>query len=245
MLVIPAIDLRGGKCVRLVQGDYGRETVFGDDPVEMALRWAGEGAERIHLVDLDGARSRGDNQSSIRSLVSALGSLPAPGVETQLGGGIRTVEAAGAWLEAGVDRVILGTVAAERPRVLKEAAGAWPGRVWAGIDARGGRVALEGWTRESALEAVELARRCQELGAAGVVYTDIERDGTGAGVNLEQTSRLAAAISIPVLASGGVASIADVLALKGLAGGAIEGVVVGRALYDGSLNLEELIVAAG
>jgi phosphoribosylformimino-5-aminoimidazole carboxamide ribotide isomerase len=244
VLILPAIDIRGGRCVRLVQGDYSRETVFADDPAAMAERWLAEGAEAIHIVDLDGAR---DGEATNREAVIAIlraAMLAGRGVVTELGGGIRTLVDVERWLEAGLTRVIVGTAAVEDPNFVGEAARLWPGRVWVGIDARGGKVATRGWMETTSVDAVELARDMEMRGAAGIVFTDIERDGTGRGVSVESTARLAEALSIPVVASGGVHSADDVLRIRKVASSGIEGVIVGRALYDGGVTLAELLAAA-
>jgi len=250
VLVVPAIDIRGGKCVRLYQGDYGRETVFGDDPAAMALRWAREGARAIHLVDLDGARSgHTENRQAVVAILETIrgferGQTDGTRIMTDLGGGIRDLAAVREWLSAGLDRVILGTAAVEDPDLVSRAAEHFPGRVWVGIDARGGRVAVSGWTAASDVDAVELARQVEGRGAAGIIYTDIDRDGTGRGVNVPATAALADCLSIPVYASGGVRTASDVAELRKAAGRGIEGVIVGRALYDGAVTLSELLEAA-
>ena len=244
MLIVPAIDIRDGKCVRLVQGDYDRETVFSADPAAMARRWLAEGARALHLVDLDGARSgTSDNRTAVEEILQVVSDHDGE-VETELGGGIRDLAGVSYWLEAGVGRVILGTVAVTDPAVVEAAAARFPGRVWVGIDARQGRAAVDGWTTDTAVDAFELARRCQGQGAAGIVYTDIERDGTSGGINVEATARLAAGLSIPVFASGGVSSLGDIERLGGPEGEGIAGVIVGRALYDGTLALSDLLEAA-
>ena len=249
MLIVPAIDIRGGKCVRLVQGDYARETVFSEDPAAMARRWIGEGARALHLVDLDGAKQGSvANRAAVEAIVSAVRDAAERPVLVELGGGIRDVDACGRWLDAGLDRVILGTIAVRDPDVVSAAAKRFPGRIWVGLDARDGKVAVAGWTEATVLEAVPFARDMERRGAAGIIYTDIERDGTGRGVNAEATAALARAVDIPVVASGGVASTKDVERL--VARGSdrdhrIAGVVVGRALYDGSVTLAELLRAAG
>jgi len=244
MLIVPAIDIRRGKCVRLLRGDYARETVYGDDPAAMALRWVDEGARTLHLVDLDGARSgRSDNETAVKAVLDALASRPGPHVTTELGGGIRAVDAIARWLDAGLDRVILGTVAVTEPDIVSRASERFPGRVWVGIDARDGNVAVAGWETGTQTGAVELARAVERRGAAGIIYTDIERDGTRTGVNAEATARLASAVGIPVFASGGVGSAADIAALRAVRG-EIAGVIVGRALYDGATTLAELLAEA-
>ncbi len=236
MLIIPAIDLRGGKCVRLLRGDYDQETVYGDDPVAMGRRWVDEGATFLHVVDLDGAlHGQAINGTAIAVLCSSL-SIP-----IQVGGGVRTVERAGALLGLGVDRVIFGTAALEQPQIVADACRRFAGRIAVGIDARHGKVAVKGWTETSAVEAVDLARRMQDAGAARIIYTDIGRDGTQEGVNVEATAALAAALEIPVIASGGVGTLSHIEALLPYESQGIEGVVVGRALYTGAVQLHEAI----
>ena len=244
MLILPAIDIRGGRCVRLVQGDYARETVFADDPAAMAERWLGEGAAAIHIVDLDGAR---DGAATNRAAVEGILRVAAASgraVLTELGGGIRDLAGIEGWLEAGLSRVIVGTAAVREPGLVSDAAARWPGRVWVGIDARGGKVAVQGWLETTGVDAIDLARDMQDRGAAGIVFTDIDRDGTGAGVSVESTARLAEALAIPVVASGGVHSTGDVARLRKVAASGIEGVIVGRALYDGAVTLAALLAAA-
>jgi phosphoribosylformimino-5-aminoimidazole carboxamide ribotide isomerase len=248
VVIIPAIDIRGGKCVRLLRGDYGRETVFGDDPRAMAERWLGEGARALHIVDLDSARDPGsDNASAVSAIIDAVerhrraaGGAP---IVTELGGGIRDLDSVEAWLSRGLTRVVLGTAAVESPELVNEASIAFAGRIWIGIDARGGKVAVSGWTADTEVDAVDLARDVEERGAAGVIYTNIDRDGTGLGVDHESTARLAQQLRIPVIASGGVSSVDDVRSLR-THGASIAGVIVGRALYDGAVSLHELSDAA-
>ena len=236
--------------MRLVQGDYARETVFGDDPAQMAERWLAEGARALHVVDLDGARAGSSgNRRAVEAILARVAERSRrAGVErptVELGGGIRTVRKAGNWLRCGVDRVILGTAAAEDPDIVRRACKRFPGRVWVGIDARAGMVAVSGWTRVTSMSAVEFAREVAERGAAGIVYTDIERDGTGGGVNLEHTLEIARAVPVPVIASGGVRSVDDVRRLRKLEPEGVVGVIVGRALYDGAVTLGELLEEAG
>jgi phosphoribosylformimino-5-aminoimidazole carboxamide ribotide isomerase len=237
VLIFPAIDLRGGQCVRLKQGDYAQETVFGADPAAMAHRWVEQGASFLHLVDLDGARQgRPVNGPSVQAIVAAAG------VPCQLGGGLRTethLEEALGW---GVARVILGTRALHDPDGCAALCRRFPGRVALGIDARGGRVSTEGWLRDSDTLAVDLAHRAAAWGVAAIIYTDIQRDGMLAGANVEATAELARAVpGVPVVASGGVTSLEDVarLARAGLAG-----CIVGRALYEGRLDLPAAIELA-
>jgi phosphoribosylformimino-5-aminoimidazole carboxamide ribotide isomerase len=240
MDVIPAIDLLAGRCVRLHQGDYGQVTTFSDDPLTQALDWQRQGAQRLHVVDLDGAR-RGEpvNDAVVRSITAAL-SIP-----VQLGGGVRTGERAEQLLELGLDRVILGTLAVEEPAVVCRLAERHPGRIVVGIDAREGRVATRGWLRDSTLEATELARRFEGTGVAALITTDIATDGTLAGPNLDFLRAMATASSLPVIASGGVGSLSDLLSLLSLAPLGVVGVVLGRALYDGRVDLGEALQAIG
>ena len=236
MLILPAIDLRGGQCVRLRQGDYAQETVFGDDPAAMALRWVEQGATYLHLVDLDGARQgRPVNGESVRRIMEAAR------VPCQLGGGLRSEEHIAEVLGWGVERVILGTRAFQSPDWLEAVCRRFPGRVCLGIDARAGRVAVEGWQHVSERTALDLARQCAGWPLAAIVYTDISRDGMLKGPNVEATAELAAAVRVPVLASGGVTSLDDVarLARRGL-----HGCVIGRALYEGRLDLAAAITVA-
>lgn len=238
MLIVPAIDLKGGRCVRLLRGDMSAETVYGDDPVKVGLRWVAEGGTYLHVVDLDAAVSGStENHAVIADLCR---SLPIP---IEVGGGVRTVERAVELIALGADRVILGTVALTQPEVLRRASAELPGRVAVGIDARDGRVAIKGWTETSAETAVELARRCAEAGACRVIYTDIARDGTQEGVNVEATAQLAEALAIPVTASGGVGSLADIEALRRREASGIDAVIVGRALYTGAVRLRDAVAA--
>ncbi|MBI4496092.1 MAG: 1-(5-phosphoribosyl)-5-[(5-phosphoribosylamino)methylideneamino]imidazole-4-carboxamide isomerase [Deltaproteobacteria bacterium] len=239
MLIIPALDLAGGKCVRLIQGDFSRETVFGPDPEAMARRWINGGARYLHLVDLDGAR---EGIPRNREVIGAI--LEGSPIPVQVGGGIRDLKAAAHYLEAGARRVILGTAAFADPFFLTEACRRWPGQVAAGIDARAGRVALSGWTRQADISAVELARRCEEAGAAVIVYTDILRDGTGRGLNLSATGEMARLLTIPLIASGGISALQDIRDLLPLEKDGVCGVIVGRALYTGTLRLREALALA-
>ena len=240
MDVIPAIDLLEGRCVRLHQGDYNQVTTFSEHPLTQALEWQRQGASRLHLVDLDGARSGEPvNDAAVRALTAAL-SIP-----VQLGGGVRTSERAEQLLELGLDRVILGTVAVEEPEMVWRLAERYPGQIVVGIDARDGRVATRGWLEDSTLEATEVARRFEGSGVAALITTDIATDGTLAGPNLTFLRTMAQATSLPVIASGGVGSLSDVLSLLVLAPLGVEGVVIGRALYDGRLDLREALQAIG
>lgn len=236
MQIYPAIDLRGGQCVRLRQGDYAQETVFGADPAAMARQWVEQGATFLHLVDLDGAKEgRPVNGASVRAIVAAAG------VPCQLGGGLRTREHIDEALSWGVTRVVIGTRALHAPGWLEEMCAAFPGKIVLGIDARDGKVATQGWLDVSTMGALDLARACAKLPLAALVYTDISRDGMMQGANVEAMAEMAAAVPLPVIASGGVTTLDDVrrLARRGLAGG-----IVGRALYEGQLTLRDILAAA-
>jgi phosphoribosylformimino-5-aminoimidazole carboxamide ribotide isomerase len=233
MIIYPAIDLRGGRCVRLQQGDYTRETVFGDDPTAMAQRWVDLGASWLHLVDLDGAKEgRPVNGECVRSIIRATG------VPCQLGGGLRTEADVAAALSWGVSRVILGTRALREPGWLEKLARKYPGKVVLGLDARDGRVATDGWLNVSEVTAADLARRCADWPLAAVVYTDIRKDGMLAGPDLDGLAALTAAVPLPVIASGGVTTLADVRALCQLR---VAGCIIGRALYEGRLDLSQVL----
>jgi phosphoribosylformimino-5-aminoimidazole carboxamide ribotide isomerase len=233
MRVIPAIDLRGGLCVRLHQGDYGRETVFGDDPEAIAARWETDGASLIHLVDLDGAKSgRPVNVEPVQRIVKRVS------VPCQLGGGVRDEATISEWLVAGLDRVVVGTQALRDPEWFRVMARAYPGRLVLGLDAREGKVATQGWLETSTVVAASLAVQFEDLPLAAIVYTDIARDGTLEGPNLEATRALAERVRTPVIASGGVGSLKD---LERLAALPIVGSIVGRALYEGRFSLAEAI----
>jgi phosphoribosylformimino-5-aminoimidazole carboxamide ribotide isomerase len=240
MQIIPAIDLLDGHCVRLHQGDYSQVTRFSDDPVAQARRWQEQGATRLHLVDLDGARSGEPvNDAAVRAITAAL-TIP-----VQLGGGVRSAERAEELLACGLDRVILGTVALERPELVGELAARHPGRIVVGIDARNGKVATRGWIEESGTDATALARRFAGSGIAAIISTDIATDGTLAGPNLEALRAMAEASSVPVIASGGVGSLEHLLSLLSLEPLGVDGVILGRALYDGRVNLADALRAVG
>jgi phosphoribosylformimino-5-aminoimidazole carboxamide ribotide isomerase len=239
MILFPAIDLKGGQCVRLVKGDMAQATVFNTDPADQARQFASAGAEWLHLVDLDGAfAGEPVNQPAVESILSAT-ALP-----VQLGGGIRDMARIETWLEKGVTRIILGTVALKNPDLVRQACRTFPGKIAVGIDAKGGKVAVEGWAETSELTALDLARRFEDAGVAAIIYTDIDRDGLLQGVNVAATTELAAALAIPVIASGGVSSLEDIEKLLDVLpqsrahGGGIVGVISGRAIYDGRLDLK-------
>jgi phosphoribosylformimino-5-aminoimidazole carboxamide ribotide isomerase len=239
MLIVPAIDLKGGKCVRLLRGEMSAETIYGDDPVAMGRRWVSEGGAYLHVVDLDGAvTGLAVNAAAIAALCQA---LPIP---IEVGGGVRSVARAAELLELGADRVIFGTAALAQPEVVREACRRFPGRIAVGIDARDGKVAVQGWTETSETTAIELARQVEQFGACRVIYTDISRDGTQQGVNVAATRAVAEAIAIPVTASGGVGSIDDVRALMACGVAGIDAVIVGRALYTGAVRLADAIAVA-
>jgi phosphoribosylformimino-5-aminoimidazole carboxamide ribotide isomerase len=231
MILFPAIDLKDGQCVRLRQGLMSEATVFGDDPAAQALAFERTGFRYLHVVDLNGAFEGAPvNAAAVRSILGAI-TMP-----MQLGGGIRRMAQIEAWLAAGVTRVILGTVAVRDPALVRDAAKAFPGRVAVGIDAKDGRVAIEGWAETSELTAAELARRFEDAGVAAIIYTDISRDGLLTGLNLDATAALAREVSIPVIASGGLASIADIEQLVQPQYAMLGGAIAGRALYDGRLD---------
>jgi len=236
--LFPAIDLKAGACVRLRRGAMEEATVYGDDPAAQARAWEAAGFSWLHVVDLDGAfAGESRNAAAVRAILGAVT------VPVQLGGGIRSMAAIEAWLEAGVARVILGSAAAKDPGLTRSACRAFPGRVVLGIDAREGRVATEGWAETGTLSALELARRYGDAGAAAIVFTDIGRDGMLSGINLEATEALARAVPVPVIASGGAASVEDVRAVRASPAG-IAGMILGRALYDGRIAPAEALAAA-
>jgi phosphoribosylformimino-5-aminoimidazole carboxamide ribotide isomerase len=238
--LIPAIDLLGGECVRLSQGRYDAATVYDTDPGAVAERFAAQPLRRLHVVDLDGAKQgRPCNREPVQAILAAMGRVP-----IELGGGIRDLAAIEAWLGLGVDRVILGTVALRDPALVRDAAARFPGRIAVGIDAREGRVAVSGWLETSETEATTLAREFEDAGVAAIIYTDIARDGMGTGPNLDATVALARAVAIPIIASGGVGSIDDVRATAARAGDGVAGLIVGRALYDGSVDLAQALEVA-
>jgi phosphoribosylformimino-5-aminoimidazole carboxamide ribotide isomerase len=240
MQIIPAIDLLDGQCVRLHQGDYDQVTRFSSDPVAQALDWQRQGAERLHLVDLDGARTgQPVNDQVIKAITAALN------IPVQLGGGVRTAERAEELLACGLDRVILGTVAIEQPALVDDLAGRHPGRVVVGIDAKDGLVATRGWIETSSVQATDLAKRFAASGVAAIISTDIATDGTLAGPNRDALRAMAEASSVPVIASGGIGTLEDILSLLTIAPLGVTGVIVGRALYDGTVDLAEALQAVG
>lgn len=235
--LIPAIDLLGGRCVQLSQGRYEDPMVFDDDPARQAERFAAKPLRRLHVVDLDGAREGGPrNHSAVARIVAALGAVP-----VELGGGIRELAHVEAALGLGVERAVLGTAALRDPALVREAAAKFPGQVGVGIDARDGRVAVEGWLETSDALAVDVARSFEDAGVAALVYTDIERDGMGTGPNLDQTMKIVEAVSIPVIASGGVGCEADVERAVALAADGLAGLIVGTAIYKGEVDLDRAL----
>ena len=236
MILFPAIDLKDGQCVRLKLGDMEQVTVFNDDPAAQAIAFEDAGFEWLHLVDLNGAfEGRPVNAGAVEAILDAV-DIPA-----QLGGGIRDMRTIEGWLERGIRRVILGTVAVRDPDLVRQACRAFPGQVAIGIDARGGRVAVEGWAETSELTAIDLARRFEDAGAAAIIYTDIDRDGVLKGLNIPATLELARAVSIPVIASGGLASMDDIRRLLEPDCAILEGAISGRALYDGRIDWQEAL----
>jgi len=236
MILYPAIDLKDGQAVRLIHGDMEQSTVFNDDPAAQAMSFVNTGCEWLHLVDLNGAFAGTPvNAAPVEAILKTCK------VPTQLGGGIRDMATIEAWLDKGLTRVILGTVAVENPDLVREAARAFPNQVAVGIDARNGRVATKGWAEETDVMVTDLAKSFEDAGVAAIIYTDIMRDGAMGGPNIEATADLARAISIPIIASGGVSSLADLKALK--ATNVISGAISGRALYDGAIDLSEALKA--
>ncbi|MBN1472754.1 MAG: 1-(5-phosphoribosyl)-5-[(5-phosphoribosylamino)methylideneamino]imidazole-4-carboxamide isomerase [Syntrophaceae bacterium] len=236
MIIIPAIDIKDGKCVRLAQGKFDRVTTYGDNPVEMALRWMKEGAERIHIVDLDGSVAGKPRNADIILEIAKTVDVP-----VQLGGGIRNMETIEFYLSRGVSSVILGTTALQNENIVRNACGEFPDKIILGIDALNGHVAVRGWTQTTEKNAIDLARQYEDCQMKAIVYTDIERDGMSTGVNIEATKAMARAVCIPVIASGGVASMADIEGLLAIDDGEVYGVIIGRALYNGAISLEEAI----
>ncbi|WP_112324007.1 1-(5-phosphoribosyl)-5-[(5-phosphoribosylamino)methylideneamino]imidazole-4-carboxamide isomerase [Oceanibium sediminis] len=235
MILYPAIDLKGGQCVRLYKGDMEQATVFGDDPAAQARTFQDAGCKWLHLVDLDGAFAGAPRNAEAVEAILAATSIPA-----QLGGGIRDMAGIEAWLDKGLARVILGTIAVRDPDLVRKAAAAFPGKVAVGIDARDGMVAVEGWAETTDVTALDLAKQFEDAGVAAIIYTDIERDGAMQGPNVAATAALAQAVSIPVIASGGVSSLDDLAALKA-SGAPLDGAISGRAIYEGKLDLPAAI----
>ena len=236
MIIIPAVDIKNGKCVRLLQGRVDAETVYSDHPEAMASKWSRLGASLVHVVDLDGAFAK--RPQNVRAIDKILRSVNVP---IQLGGGIRDEKSVHLYLEMGVQRVIIGSEAIKKPGFVKKICKKYPGQIVIGIDARNGKVAIDGWTQTTRIEAVDLVREFEDCGAAAINFTDIQRDGMQTGPNLEATCRLAEATSIPVVASGGVSSIQDVINLLPLQEVGVVGIIIGKALYSGGLDLKEAL----
>lgn len=239
MIIFPAIDIRGGKCVRLFKGDFQQETVFSDSPADMARKWQSQGAEYLHLVDLDGALA-----GSSKNLAAIEEILKVVDIPTELGGGIRTMEQIDKLLSMGITRVILGSVAVKNPALVKEACAKYGERIVVGIDAKDGIVAVEGWGESGNIGVIELAQKMKAAGVKTIIYTDISRDGTLSGVNVEATVKLAQESGVKIVASGGVKSLDDIKALKKQEAVGIEGVIAGKSIYMGTLDLAEAIKIA-
>lgn len=235
MLLIPAIDLKDGQCVRLKQGDMDQSTVFGDDPAVMARNWVSKGARRVHLVDLNGAfAGKPKNESAIRAILKEVGDE----VDVQLGGGIRDLDTIERYLDAGLRYVIIGTAAVKNPGFLQDACTAFPGHIIVGLDAKDGKVATDGWSKLTGHEVVDLGKKFEDYGVESIVYTDIGRDGMLSGINIEATVKLAQALTIPVIASGGLSNLEDIRQLCAVEDEGVEGVICGRAIYSGELDFE-------
>jgi phosphoribosylformimino-5-aminoimidazole carboxamide ribotide isomerase len=233
MLLIPAIDLKDGKCVRLEQGDMNASTTFGDNPAAMARRWLDAGARRLHLVDLNGAfAGKPVNESAVKAILREVGDA----IPVQLGGGIRDLDTIERYLDDGVSFVVIGTAAVKNPGFMKDACSAFGGHIIVGLDAKDGKVATDGWSKLTGHEVVDLAKKFEDYGVEGVIYTDIGRDGMLTGINVEATVKLAQALTIPVIASGGLAGLADIDKLCAVEFEGIEGVICGRAIYNGALD---------
>ncbi|MEP7083405.1 MAG: 1-(5-phosphoribosyl)-5-[(5-phosphoribosylamino)methylideneamino]imidazole-4-carboxamide isomerase [Betaproteobacteria bacterium] len=240
MLVIPAIDLKDGHCVRLQQGDMQAATVFSENPAAMARHWCEQGATRIHIVDLNGAfAGKPVNEPAVRAIVDAVG----PDVRLQLGGGIRDLDTIERYLDDGISWVIIGTAAVKNPGFLHDACNAFPGQVIVGLDAREGKVATDGWSKMTKHDVIDIAKKFEGYGVEAVVFTDIGRDGMLTGVNIESTVNLARVLTIPVIASGGIHTVADILALKAVEGEGIMGAIAGRSLYEGTLDFKAALAA--
>ncbi|MGD9225863.1 MAG: 1-(5-phosphoribosyl)-5-[(5-phosphoribosylamino)methylideneamino]imidazole-4-carboxamide isomerase [Desulfobacterales bacterium] len=236
MIIIPAVDIKDGRCVRLLQGRMDDETVYSDDPQAMAVKWTRLGAQFVHVIDLDGAFAKAPrNMESVRKILQSVK------VPIQLGGGIRNEQTVHMYIEMGVKRVIIGTAAIKTPKFVKRVCKTYPGQIVVGIDARNGKVAIDGWTQTTRIEAVELAKAFEDCGVAAINFTDIHRDGMQTGPNLDATLGLAEAVSIPVVASGGVSSIEDIKNLLPLEKAGVAGVIIGKALYSGKLDLKEAL----
>ena len=235
MLLIPAIDMKDGQCVRLKQGDMDQTTVFGEDPAAVARMWVNKGARRVHLVDLNGAfAGKPKNEAAIRKILKEIGSE----VDVQLGGGIRDLDTIERYLDAGLRYVIIGTAAVKNPGFLQDACTAFGGHIIVGLDAKDGKVATDGWSKLTGHEVVDLGKKFEDYGVESIIYTDIGRDGMLSGINIESTVKLAQALTIPVIASGGLSNLADIRALCEVEDEGVEGVICGRSIYSGDLDFE-------
>ena len=233
MLLIPAIDLKDGHCVRLIQGDMNQSTIFSENPADMALQWVNKGARRLHLVDLNGAfAGKPQNYSAIRSILKAVGD----DIPVQLGGGIRDLDTIEKYIDGGVRYIIIGTAAVKNPGFLQDACSAFGGHIIVGLDAKDGKVATDGWSKMTGHEVVDLGKKFEDYGVESIIYTDIGRDGMLSGINIEATVKLAQALTIPVIASGGLSNIAEIEALCAVEDEGVEGVICGRAIYTGDLD---------
>jgi phosphoribosylformimino-5-aminoimidazole carboxamide ribotide isomerase len=236
MLLIPAIDLKDGHCVRLIQGDMNQSTIFSENPADMALQWVNKGARRLHLVDLNGAfAGKPQNYSAIRSILKAVGD----DIPVQLGGGIRDLDTIEKYIDGGVRYIIIGTAAVKNPGFLQDACSAFGGHIIVGLDAKDGKVATDGWSKMTGHEVIDLGKKFEDYGVESIIYTDIGRDGMLSGINIEATVKLAQALSIPVIASGGLSNIQDIEKLCAVEDEGIEGVICGRAIYSGDLDFEK------
>ena len=240
MLIIPAIDIKDGHCVRLKQGDMNDATVFSEDPAAMARHWKEQGAKRLHLVDLNGAvAGKPKNESAIKKIIEVMGDIP-----VQLGGGIRDLDTIERYLDDGITYVIIGTAAVKNPGFLHDACGAFPGHIIVGLDARDGKVATDGWSKMTGHDVIDLATKFEDYGAEAIIYTDIGRDGMLTGFNIEATLKLAQAMKIPVIASGGLSSLKDIKALKEIEAEGVIGAIAGRAIYEGQLDFKKAVLEA-
>mgnify|MGYP000042856680 CR=1 FL=1 len=236
MLLIPAIDLKDGQCVRLQQGDMTKVTTFNTDPVEQALHWLDQGARRLHLVDLNGAfAGKPKNLGVVKEILQELGSE----IPVQLGGGIRDLDTIEQYIDAGLRYVIIGTAAVKNPGFLQDACSAFPGQIIVGLDAKDGKVAVDGWSKLTKHDVIDLAKKCEDYGVEAIIYTDIGRDGMLSGINIDATVKLAQSLRIPVIASGGLSNIDDIRRLCAVESEGIAGTIAGRAIYDGSLDFAE------
>jgi phosphoribosylformimino-5-aminoimidazole carboxamide ribotide isomerase len=236
MIIIPAVDIKDGRCVRLVEGRAEAETVFSDSPQKMARQWVEQGAERLHIIDLDGAFEKGPRNAAVIREIAAASPVP-----VQLGGGIRDLKTVEEYLSLGLSQVILGTAALKNPSLVREACRLFPGKIMVSLDARDNRIAVEGWTELSDLDPIDLARPYEDWGVQAIIFTDISRDGTQKGPSLPSTRRLVQATTLPVIAAGGIATLDDVQALAALEGQGLMGMITGRAIYSGTLDLREAI----